>query len=597
MRNIKQRAFACFLAAVLFLAENEVAKAAETTEATQTTQATESTQTTEPPVEVNPAELIRQAGFPESYVTPLVELYNKYPQWQFQAVDTGLEWDTVIAKESRNSWNLVPKTVDDAKKSTAEGAYDWYTNTWTIYDGSSWVGAHRDYIAYCMDPRNFLDEKSIFQFESLSYSEAQTREGVQAILKGTFMENEVEDTDGTVLNYADAFLAIGQETGVSPYHLASRVRQEQGTRGTSSLISGRYAGYEGYFNYFNVGASGVTSTLVVKNGLAYAKKAKWDTRYKALLGGARLLSKNYISMGQDTLYFQKFNVVNHNALYSHQYMGNVTAAITEGQKLGQGYEEKQQPFVFRIPVYQNMPQEAVAFTASGNPNNYLKTLEIANHSLTPSFDGATTKYSLVVDAQVTEIEISATAVASTSKISGTGKVSLATGDNTIPIICKSGSGAKRTYTLTVVRQEAEVGELSSDVYKIGKKYITGITPGLKAEEFLQQMKLDKGSMKLLTADKSAPAEIVATGNCLEIYDEVGALFQTYQLVVYGDVNGDGQINVLDMIKVNRHILELSKISGCYLVAADANRAEDGVNVLDMIIINRHTLGLSTIRQD
>ena len=75
------------------------------------------------------------------------------------------------------------------------------------------------------------------------------------------------------------------------------------------------------------------------------------------------------------------------------------------------------------------------------------------------------------------------------------------------------------------------------------------------------------------------------------------MFQTYQLVVYGDVNGDGQINVLDMIKVNRHILELSKISGCYLVAADANRAEDGVNVLDMIIINRHTLGLSTIRQD
>ena len=52
-----------------------------------------------------------------------------------------------------------------------------------------------------------------------------------------------------------------------------------------------------------------------------------------------------------------------------------------------------------------------------------------------------------------------------------------------------------------------------------------------------------------------------------------------------------------MIKVNRHILGLSKLSGCYLTAADANRDNAGVNVLDMIFINRHALGLTTIKQD
>ena len=67
-------------------------------------------------------------------------------------------------------------------------------------------------------------------------------------------------------------------------------------------------------------------------------------------------------------------------------------------------------------------------------------------------------------------------------------------------------------------------------------------------------------------------------------------------MIYGDVNGDGEINVLDMIKVNRHILGLDKLSGVYLVAADANRKGDGLNVLDMIYINRHALGLSTIKQ-
>ena len=540
---------------------------------------------------------MQAAGFPDSYIDSLAAVHAKHPAWQFEAVNTGLEWSTVIEKESRNGWNLVPKSSDDARKSTAVGAYDWYTNTWTIYDGSSWVGANSDYIAYCMDPRNFLDETNLFQFERLSYSSTQTIEGVQAILAGTFMENEVEDADGTTLNYAEAFVQIGQETGVSPYHLASRVRQEQGLKGTSSLISGTYKGYEGYYNYFNVGASGVTSTLVIQNGLAYAKNAGWDTRYKALLGGAKLLAKNYISVGQDTLYFQKFNVVNHAALYSHQYMSNVTAAITEGKKLGEGYTDKKQAFVFRIPVYNNMPESAVTFTATGNPNNYLKSLEVTGYALTPSFDGATKKYSIVVEGSVDSISIAASAVASTSSVTGTGKTALKTGTNTFKIICASQSGNAKKYTLTVVRQELEVGEVTSSVYKIGSKYITGLKPGVKASDFLGKISAEGATLKVVDASGKEKTGKLATGNKLQVYDSKNELVKSYEIVIYGDANGDGDINVLDMIKVNRHILGLSKLSGCYLTAADANRDNAGVNVLDMIFINRHALGLTTIKQD
>lgn len=544
---------------------------------------------------------MQEAGFPQSYIEGLLALHEKYPMWQFEAVNTGLDWGTVIEMESRNGYNLVPKSGDDARKSTAEGAYDWYTNTWTIYDGSSWVGASSDYIAYCMDPRNFLDEESIFQFEKLSYSDMQTISGVASIIRGTFMEKSVVDTDGTTLDYAEAFVSIGQETGVSPYHLASRVRQEQGLKGTSSLISGKYAGYEGYFNYFNVGASGVTSSLVVKNGLTYAKKAGWDTRYKALLGGAKLLAKNYISVGQDTLYFQKFNVVNHAALYSHQYMTNVTAAITEGRKLGEGYSGKDQPFVFRIPVYSAMPETAASFTITGNPNNYLKTLEVTGYTLTPSFDGATDRYSILVDSGVDSIEIAASAVAPASRVSGTGIVSLQTGTNTIEVACTSESGSQRIYTLTVVRQESQVGEVTSGKYQIGSKYVTGLAPGLKASVFLKDVSAEGATFKVVnTAGKENTGKL-ATGNKLLMYDDSGKQVKSLEIVLYGDVNGDGDINVLDMIRVNRHILGLGKLTGCYLAAADANRdsGEDGggVNVLDMIYINRHALGLTTIRQD
>ena len=540
---------------------------------------------------------MKAAGFPDSYISGLAQLHKQYPQWQFEAVDTGLDWGTVITKESVNGVNLVPKSGDDARKSTAAGAYDWNTNTWTIYDGSNWVAANSGYIAYYMDPRNFLNETDIFQFESLSFNKLQTKSGVNAILSGTFMAKTVTDSDKTTLNYANAFMKIGELTGVSPYHLASRVRQEQGLNGTSSLISGTYKGYEGYFNYFNVGAAGVTSTLVIKNGLAYAKKAGWDTRYKALLGGSQLLAKNYIAVGQDTLYFQKFNVVNAKNLYGHQYMSNLTAAYTEGRKLGQGYTDKQQAFVFRIPVYKSMPASAVTFTATGNPNNYLKNITVAGQSLTPGFKSDTTKYSLVVENSVSSISVSATAVASTSTITGTGTKSLSVGTNTINVKCKSGSGSTRTYKLTVVRKEAEKvsGTLSTKKYTVGDKYITGITPGTKAADFLAGLSVDGGTVKLVGADGKQNQGLAATGNKVEVYVD-NKKKTSYEVVIYGDVNGDGEINVLDMIKVNRHILGLDKLSGVYLAAADANRKEDGLNVLDMIYINRHALGLSNIKQ-
>ena len=76
----------------------------------------------------------------------------------------------------------------------------------------------------------------------------------------------------------------------------------------------------------------------------------------------------------------------------------------------------------------------------------------------------------------------------------------------------------------------------------------------------------------------------------------GSLVSNKDIAIHGDVNGDGSINVLDMIKINRHSLGLETLKNAYLFAADANRQEDGVNVLDMIFVNRHSLGLTTIEQ-
>jgi hypothetical protein len=305
-------------------------------------------------------------------------------------------------------------------------------------------------------------------------------------------------------------------------------------------------------------------------------------------------------VGHDTLYFQKFDVIEQGGLYLHQYMTNVEAAISESKSVAKAYTDKTQAFTFKIPVYENMPEKAVTFTASGNRNNYLKTLSVKGYSLTPTFDGAKTSYSLIVGNEVSSVTISATPVVSKSTVSGTGTINLKVGENPIYINCKSESGETKVYTLNVIREggavQPEVPQnytLTSDKYTIGT-YITGVTPETKAADFMAAFKCEGGTLKVLTAAGVEQTGVVGTGNKLGVYVN-GALVATKEIVIYGDVNGDGKINVLDAILINRHTIGLYNIKGAYLTAADVNR--DGkVNVLDAIIINRYTIGLYDIVQ-
>lgn len=546
------------------------------------------------PTDSNYEQSLISQGFPASYAKLLAILHEQYPNWTFVPVQTGLDWNTVIAEESKAGRNLIHQSSNDAKKSTASSEYNWYKNTWTIRDSSGWVTAHPDYIAYCMDPRNFLNAENIFMFESLSFSSAHNLSGVQAILNNTFMANGIVDSARN-LNYANAFMEIGQTVGVSPYHLAARVRQEQGANGTSPLISGTYAGYEGLYNYFNYGAYGTPNSVLYANGLTYARNQGWTSRYASLLGGSKKLAENYISVGQDTLYFQKFNVVNASSLFAHQYMTNVEGAISEGKSVASAYADKTQAFVFEIPVYSNMPESPVQFTASGNRNNYLSSLSVSGLSLTPTFNGASTNYSIIVDSAVNSINISASPVVGTSKVKGTGTHNLNVGNNTIQVTCTSQSGDARTYTITVARLGLGSADykLASDKYVIGN-FITGVEPGTVASDFVAAFACEGGSVKVLNASGAEKTGKVGTGDRLAIYVN-GTLVDLKEIVIYGDISGDGAVTIADLVRLNRHTLNLSKLSGSALTAADVNR-NGSVNIQDLVMVNRHTLGIATINQ-
>lgn len=298
------------------------------------------------------------------YAQLIENLKRAHPNWNFTIFYTGLDWAQVIKNETTacHGRNVVPKGKSSAWKCPTCGE--------TPHGGSGWRCASEAAVCYYMDPRNWLNDTYVFQFENLSYNkDIQTIEGVQKIISGMqYMQGNTityTKTDGTqgVLNksYAQIIMEAAQEAGISPLHLASRLYQEQGGgQRPGSTATGTYPGYVGYYNYLNIKASGSSDSQVIANGLEHAKKNGWTNPEISIKAGAAILAKNYINDGQDTIYLQKFDVDNSDGtLYYFQYMQNVSVCLTEGANARKAYEDAgfiNNAIEFIIPVYENMPE-------------------------------------------------------------------------------------------------------------------------------------------------------------------------------------------------------------------------------------------------
>ena len=387
--------------------------------------------------------------FPASYQNALLSLKQKYPNWVFVKMETGLDFDVAVSNELGNkSW------ISSTKPAS-------WQNGAAVQSG--WSYASEGILRYYMDPRNFLTESAIFQFEQLTYNASyHTETAVQAIVENSFMAGDVPDENMT---YATAFTKIGEGLKISPFHLASRVLQEQGTKGSSPLISGTYSGFEGYYNYFNVGANGKDIELII-NGLTEAKSRGWNSRYKSLKGGAEVIGKNYILRGQDTLYLQKFNVSSNNT-YNHQYMQNIMAPASEAPNIKKAYANTgsiNNSFVFKIPVYRNMPASACP-----QPDTTDK-ITLSKSTISDLAVGKTTKLVPYVNGAkpdyVNDMTFS-TNNANVATVDAQGVVKAVT-PGTATITCARSGAASATCTVTVVKAVpvVETPILAPVVYKV-----------------------------------------------------------------------------------------------------------------------------------
>ena len=90
-------------------------------------------------------------------------------------------------------------------------------------------------------------------------------------------------------------------------------------------------------------------------------------------------------------------------------------------------------------------------------------------------------------------------------------------------------------------------------------------------------------------------EMIGTGSKIRLLEN-GKVKMEYKIVIYGDVNGDGKINSVDLLVLQRHILEIEKLQGVFLIAGNINKNGKNPSSVDSLIIQRHILELKFIDQ-
>lgn len=534
------------------------------------------------------------SAFPESYQKKLAYLKYLHPNWQFKAYYTGIDWNELTSSAAENQ--CLKNTV------SKENFID--PSALCICGRSGDVGyycASAKMVNFYLDPRNFMGEAMIFQFLDLANGSGVTRDVVASATKDTYLAQ-----------YVDDIMSAAQEAQINPLHIVATIFQELGRTGTPRAISGTVPGYEGLYNFYSYGAT--DGDGAVERGLAKARECGWTSPRYALIDGAkRVLANNYISAGQTTKYFYKFDVVGNEILteamgkktynleyfYGHQYMTNLRDPSSQAGSLFDIYAGNKildESLTFTIPVYNNMPDSVpvpTTVSASSDRLYYIDSAKKYGVAFRKTAGGESMGHlykDTVVEVLWNE--------GSWSRVRFNRATSYDAGNKrwnseTVEGYVSNEYVTNINYEIPDYRDKVDMGDggnsgpvIGNADFKVDGDYVV-MTPATTAKSIKEKnagavIKRKDGT------DISNSDESLATGMSVTIDGK------TYVAVKLGDANEDGKLNSADLLKIQKHLLGVAGLRDDFVKkAADANK--DGViNSADLLKIQKYLLNVSDI---
>ncbi len=163
-------------------------------------------------------------------------------------------------------------------------------------------------------------------------------------------------------------------------------------------------------------------------------------------------------------------------------------------------------------------------------------------------------------------------------------------------ITNSSSGATGSTTDDKVTTLPISTVLNSAGYKYGSGIITGVAPGTEVKDIKDSIEAVSGANTVTITDAKGNAKTsgaVGTGFIIKIKNTTDTT--SAKIVIKGDTSGDGKINALDLLQVQKSIL------GSYDLTEEQEKAGDAsgdgkINALDLLQMQKSILGSYEIKQ-
>ena len=430
-------------------------------------------------------------------------------------------------------------------------------------------------------PENTVSDNTIAENTVVGNTETQNTTIENTVVENVETQNTVKTTEEVkteikeveveyTKHYAEIILEAAKQSNMSPYSIVTKIIQEVGTKGSSS-VSGTYEGYTGYYNFYNLGAYDTGNAIV--NGLRYARDKGWNNQYKAIIEGAKEIGNAYTNAGQNTAYFYKWDVVGTKILGSgetqkisssnmfwHQYMTNVQDPTSQSKSLYNTYAKNNvldEALNFIIPIYDKMPNSS---------------------SSMPS--GLTTNDGDLYYVNCTD------GLAIREKPTTSGK--------------KLGSLSKNTIVAMIARETVEANGYKWDKVKlangltgyVASKYLTFKEASTVVKEEPVKYKIEEENIVMVPGIKLTDISESATGE-LKTGAKITIDQKEYTVVVKGDTNGDGKVNSNDALSILKHSAGIDELTNYNLQAADVN-VDGKINSSAALSILKYSAGLENI---
>lgn len=236
---------------------------------------------------------------------------------------------------------------------------------------------------------------------------------------------------------------------------------------------------------------------------------------------------------------------------------------------------------------QSTGQYIIKVNREGSSNNDLSSLEVEGYDLDPAFDKDETSYSITVPSDVDSITVNADAEDDNATVEITGADNLQPGENTVTVKVTAENGDEKEYTITVTKEEEQEDDekITSQVYTIADGMIKNVV--YKTLPLGLKDNCDNDNDKLFVYDSTGENEIaedkqLGTGMIIKLIKN-NRENDRDTIVVKGEVTGDGQVKINDVIKVVGHVVEAEELTGIWFEAADFSN--DGqIKINDVVAI-------------